>query len=616
METSLSRRSFLKSTGLTAAALAAAPVAGCSSTKEKPNILWITSEDNSPFLGCYGDEFATTPNLDKLASEGILYENAFATVPVCAPARCSIVTGVYPISMGTQHMRSRYPIPESIVPYPTLMRQAGYYCTNNSKTDYNFLGDDKSYWDECSRQAHYKNRPEGKPFFAIFNFTTSHESSVHKSIPTDQLRHDPAEVKLPPYHPDTPEARHDWAQYYDKVEDMDKQVGEVLKELEEAGLAENTIVMYYADHGGVLARSKRFVYDSGLRVPMMARFPKKYQHLATDKPGSRTDRLVTFIDLPPTLLSLAGIKKPDYMQGHAFLGKYIDKPRDYAYSFRGRMDERYDFCRTVRDKKYRYIRNFNPHRIYGQYIEYLWRAPLTRSWEAEWKAGRLNEVQSRFWQAKPAEELYDSVNDPWEVNNLAQDPQYKEVLERMRGACRSWQLEIHDAGFIPESEFVEISKSGTVYDFVRSEKYQLNRIMEVADKATSRNAADLDYLIEKMGDGDKFVRYWAATGCLVLGEAAKPAAGELQKLLKDSYAEVRIAAAEALCNLGQADYGLPVLVKELSNPNSKVALRAANSLQYIGKAARSALPALKAQLENEDNYVVRAVKYTIEQLTS
>jgi N-sulfoglucosamine sulfohydrolase len=615
MKTS-SRRDFLKAVGVTTAASAVPMLSSCAQTKERPNILWITSEDNSPLLGCYGDDFATTPNLDKLASEGILYENAFATVPVCAPARCNILTGVYPISMGTQHMRSRYPIPETILPYPIHLKNSGYYCSNNSKTDYNFLGDDKSYWDDCSRDAHYKNRADGQPFFAIFNFTTSHESSVHKSIPTEELWHDPAKVKLPPYHPDTPDARHDWAQYYDKVEDMDKQVGKALKELEESGVAENTIVMYYADHGGVLARSKRFVYDTGLHVPMMARFPKKFQNLATDKSGSRTDRLVTFVDLPATLLSLVGIKKPDYMQGQAFLGKYEDKARDYAYSFRGRMDERFDFCRTVRDKKFRYIRNYNPHRIWGQYIEYLWRAPLTKSWEAEFKAGRLNEIQGKFWNQKPAEELYNSGNDLWEVNNLADDPKYKDVLQRMQKACKDWQLEIHDAGFLPESEFVEISKIGTTYDFVRSEKYNLEQIIDVANKATSRDEAHLDELVMLMEDNDKFVRFWAVTGCLVLGEKAKPAIPALKKCLKDESPDVRINAAEALCNLGNVDEGLPVLIAELSNENTKAALRAANSLQYIGDAAKPALKALKAQFENSDNYVQRAVKFTAEQLES
>jgi len=216
-----------------------------------PNILWITSEDNSPLLGCYGDEFATTPHLDQLASEGFLYTNAYANAPVCAPARNTIITGVHACSNGNEQMRSTYPKSETVRFYTEFLKSRGYYCTNNSKTDYNTnSADPKLMWDECSRNAHYRNRGKRQPFFAIFNTTTSHESSIHKSIPNEELRHKPVEVTLPPYHPDTPEMRHDWAQYYDKVEDMDGEVGALLKELDELGLAENTIVFYYGDHGG------------------------------------------------------------------------------------------------------------------------------------------------------------------------------------------------------------------------------------------------------------------------------------------------------------------------------------------------------------------------------
>ena len=350
-------------------------------TESKPNILWIVSEDNSPFFGCYGDELATTPTFDKLATEGILYQNAFANAPVCAPARSTIITGMYPPSMGTENMRSIYPTPVSIKFFPQYLREAGYYCTNNSKEDYNMIKPE-GVWDESSTKAHYKNRKEGQPFFAIFNLTVSHESSIHKSIPNDSLRHDPAKVKLPPYHPDTPEMRHDWAQYYDKIEDLDGQVAVLLKELEDAGLADNTIVAYYGDHGGVIARSKRFVYESGTRVPMIWRFPKKYEHLAPGLPGSKTDRLVSFVDLAPTMLSLANISIPGYMQGNAFLGDQQTPPQGYVHLFRGRMDERIDLPRAVRHKQYRYIKNYMPHRIYGQYLEYLWKAPSCRSWRA------------------------------------------------------------------------------------------------------------------------------------------------------------------------------------------------------------------------------------------
>ena len=345
--------------------------------EELPNILWLTSEDNSPLLGCYGDTFATTPNLDRLAGEGFLYTNAYANAPQCAPARNTIITGVYATSNGNQHMRSYYPISGNIKTYPEFLREKGYYCTNNSKTDYNTDGiDPKKIWDECSNKAHYRNRKPGQPFFAVFNATVSHESQLFDSIPDELLRHKPGEVVIPPYHPATPTIKHDWAQYYDKVEDMDTQIGKWLKELEDEGLAENTIVFYYSDHGGVLLRSKRYLYETGTRVAFIVRIPQKFKHLYPEKkPGSKVDRLISFVDLAPTLLSITGIPVPDFMQGNAFLGDQVTEEPEYVYLFRDRAGVRYDQFRGLRSKKFRYIINYMPHRSYGHHSEYVMQAP-------------------------------------------------------------------------------------------------------------------------------------------------------------------------------------------------------------------------------------------------
>jgi arylsulfatase A-like enzyme len=610
-----SRRSFIKQLSIGVSTLSLPTILAKSlpqAEQPKPNILWITSEDNGPFLGCYGDKFAITPNLDKLAAQGILYENAFATAPVCAPARCSIITGVYPPALGTQHMRSYYAVPDKIKYYPEYLRSAGYYCTNNKKTDYNTDRDYQHVWEGCSEKAHYKNRQSDQPFFAIFNITSTHESSIHKT--EKYIRHDPEKITLPPYHPDTPEIRHDWAQYYDKIEDMDKQVGGLLTELEEYNLSQNTIVFYYSDHGGVLARSKRFCYDSGLRVPFIVRFPKKYQHLAPATPGSRLDRIITFTDLAPTLLSLAGIMIPKYMQGKAFLGKHTIQPRKYAFSFRGRMDERYDMSRTIRDKRFRYIRNYNPHLIYGQYLEYLWRAPATQSWERMYNEGGCNEIQSAFWQPKPVEELYDCLNDSWEVNNLAGNPQYRTLLEKMRDALRQYMLEIYDCGFIPEGEMVEISKKQPIYEFVRSAKYDLKRIMDTADIAISHDASFLPVLIKRLYDPDTIIRFWAATGCLILGEKAKTAHEDLRKLLHDKSGDVRAVASEALCQMDLEKEALPILIDLLSHANVKVALRSANALNNIGDKAKPVLGALEQIKNKDDKYIKRAVRYLLNKL--
>lgn len=552
---------------------------------ELPNILWLTSEDNSPFFGCYGDTFATTPNFDKLATEGFIYTHAYANAPVCAPTRNTILTGVYACSGGNEHMRSNYTKSDIVKTYPEYLRQAGYYCSNNVKTDYN-LGkfDDKAIWDDCSNKAHYKNRPVGKPFFAVFNSTITHESSIHKSTPDSLLRHRPENVPLPPYHPATPEMKHDWAQYYDKVEDLDTWVGEKLKELEEAGLSENTIVFYYSDHGGVVARSKRYLYETGTHVPVIVRIPEKYKYLfPAEKPGSKVDRLISWIDLVPTLLSVVGIEIPGYLQGNAFLGKQKTADPEYAFMFRGRMDERYDMSRAVRDKKYRYIRNYMPYRPYGQHLEYLWLAPSIASWEKAYLNGECNEIQSVFWKSKPVEELYDTENDPWEINNLAGNQDYKEVLERMRAANKAWLTKIYDTGFIPEADRVDRVGETPVYDYMRSGKINFREIMEAAEIATLGKVENIETLKTYLQSDESAIRYWGATGLLILGENAKPAIEELKLVLEDKSASVVSVAAEALYYMGESEIAKKALLKVLENPNEMARCFAMNVIDCIGE---------------------------------
>ncbi len=591
---------------------------GCAEKipEELPNILWLTSEDNSPFLGCYGDTFATTPNLDKLASEGFLYTHAYANAPVCAPTRNTILTGVYACSGGNENMRSFYPKSDIVKTYPEYLRQAGYYCTNNVKTDYN-LGnfDDKSIWDDCSNKAHYKNRPQGKPFFAVFNTTISHESSIHKWIPNEQLRHSPDEVPLPPYHPATAEMKHDWAQYYDKVEDMDSWVGEKLKELEEAGLLENTIVFYYGDHGGVVARSKRYVYESGTRVPFIIRIPEKYKYLFPEnKVGSKVDRLISFVDLVPTLLSIAGVQIPEYLQGNAFLGKQKTQDPEYAFMFRGRMDERFDMSRAVRDQRFRYIRNYMPYRIYGQHLEYLWKAPSIGSWEKAFLNGECNETQSAFWKTKPVEELYDTENDPWEVNNLAADLNYVDVLERMRAANKDWVTKIYDAGFIPEADRVDRAGEMPVYDYMRSGKVNIDEIMNAAEIATLGEISNIETLKGFLKSDDSAVRYWGATGLLILDDEAKPAIEELKAATSDESANVVAVAAEALYNLGEKEIAKNALLSVLKNPNEMARCHALNVIDCIGEKSPEMVEGVAEMVKNaeklsREQYDLRGAKW-------
>lgn len=586
---------------------------------ELPNILWLTSEDNCPFLGCYGDEFATTPNLDKLASEGFLYTHAYANAPVCAPARNTIITGIYATSGGNEHMRSNYFKSEIIKTYPEFLREGGYYCTNNVKTDYNTQSiDPQLIWDECSRDAHYKNRNPGQPFFAVFNTTISHESSIHDSIPDEKLRHNPEEVPIPPYHPATQAIKHDWAQYYDKVEDMDAWVGEKLRELEESGLAESTIVFYYGDNGGVLPRSKRYVYETGTRVPLIIRIPEKFKHLfPAKKSGSKINRLVSFVDLAPTLLSIAGINISDYYQGNAFLGSQKTEDPEYAFMFRGRMDERYDMSRAVRDSKYRYIRNYMPHRIYAQHLEYLWRAPSTRSWEQAYLSGNCNETQSVFWNSKPAEELYDTENDPWEVNNLATDPAYADIVNRMRTANREWMTRVKDAGFIPEADRVRRTGEMPVYDYIRTSGFDLETVIKAAETASFGNVENLTLFQSYLKNEESSIRYWGATGLLILGEKAEPAKKELLISLNDSSPDVVSVAAEALYNLGETEAAKAALLEVLENPNEFARCQALNVIDCIEENSPEIIGGVINMIKqhpklNRNSYDLRLAKWLME----
>lgn len=570
---------------------------------DRPNILWIVSEDNTnTFIGCYGNDFATTPNIDKLASEGVRFENAFCTAPISSPSRSTLISGMYPPTTGTDNMRSEYPAPAFLRFFPSYLREAGYYTSNNDKKDYNMV-DQPDAWDESSLKATYKNRKPGQPFFAIFNLMITHESSIFPLKAGADLKHDPAKVKLPAYHPSTPEMRHDWAYYYDNLEVMDSKVGLILKELEDQGLADNTIVFYYSDNGGVLGRSKRFVYENGMHVPLIVRLPPKYAHLFPGyAPGSTTDRLVTFLDFAPTVLSLVGIPIPAYMQGKAFMGNQIRPEQEYVYGFRSRMDERFDLYRTVRDKKFRYIRNYMPHKIYGVYSEYLMQARSLQSWYNEFLQGRTNEVQSRFWQAKPAEELYDISADPDNVNNLAGKSEYRKVLEQMREVNREWIIKSRDIGFIPEAMIYDLLKDSIApYDYIRNSEHDIKKILQVAEAVGSGSTKDKRIIIKGLKSGDPAIRYWAAMGC-----AAHPGLVKDKKmlldLLKGPEPAVRIMAAEAAYTVfGEKELAIEVLRQFIFSENMVAAIQALNVVDLMGEDAAALFPDVRKILDKDPN---------------
>ncbi len=606
-----SRREFCLSSAVAALSPTALSCGSTVSKKERPNILWITSEDNSPLLGCYGDDFADTPNLDRLASEGVLYENAFANAPVCAPARNTLITGMYACSLGTHNMRSANPIPADFKFFTQCLRESGYYCSNRRKEDYNTIKPDGA-WDDSSREATWKNRAPGQPFFSVFNHTVSHESCLHRIEPTV---HDPAKVTLPPYHPDTPEIRRDWAQYYDKVTALDRQVGELLAELDRDGLAEDTIVFYYADHGGVLTRSKRFLYDSGTHVPLIIRFPEKFRHLAPSGPGTKTDRLVSFVDFGPTVLSLAGVDIPANMQGEAFLGAQEKPERDYVGLFRGRMDERIDMMRAVRDRRYKYIRNYYPHRPWGQHLNYLWRMKTTQVWERMYLDGKTAGPQNYFFQQKPAEELYDTLEDPHEVENLARNMDYADKLQEMRAALKDWIFDIRDAGYISEGEMIERSAGEPPYTMTHDpERYDLDTLFDAAEKASNEDPAWADRIIGMLTSGDSGIRYWGMQGCLMHGQDMMAAREAVRTCLNDSCPDVRISAAEWLCSIGEMDPARQVLADLLDHANEWVCLHAANVLDYLGEDAKKYTGLMREHLDDKSGYIQRVMQKALTDL--
>ena len=524
-----------------------------------------------------------------------------------------------PTEWETENMRSVYPIPEEIRFYPAYLKEAGYHTTNNVKKDYNTI-DQPEVWDESSDEAHYRDRAEGQPFFHIRNLTTTHESRLHD--PIDTLIHDPAEAPVPPYHPDNETVRRDWAHYYDQMTLMDEQVGEILEELEESGEAENTIIFYYGDHGGALPGAKRFMNQRGLHVPLIVYFPPKYEHLKPDE--NRTDRLVSFVDFSATLLSLAGVEPPEFMDGEPFLGEYETEPREYIHMYRGRMDERYDLVRAVRDQDFLYIRNYMPQRIYGQYLWYLWRAPTMQVWEEEYLAGNLNEIQSKFFEPKPAEELYLISEDPYSVNNLADDPAYQRDLQRLRQANSKWIREINDLGFIPEGILDDVRGDRPLYDAVREDHIPIEEIIETAEMASRINReSNIEELVIRLDHSDASVRFWAAMGIAISGDSADEYTSELLERRDDPSGAVQVAVAEALLAAGEVSAAIELIEETLGNPDGHVKLRALNLIETLDENLitddiKTTIRTFSEEFENQEaaaaGYVFRASERLVDKL--
>lgn len=430
----------------------------------QPHILWLVAEDLSPILPMYGDSTAETPNLSRLASEGIVFDQFFSPSGVCAPSRAAIATGMYPSRIGAHNMRTLGPpqyMPHGLPSYECLppigtkmhaeyMRELGYYCTNNAKQDYQFRPT-VTAWDESSRQAHWRNRGPNQPFFAVFNFEVTHESRVWAKA-EDSLWLDPnCEVPVPPYLPDTDIARRDIRRVYSNICEMDAQIGAVLDQLEADGLLDSTIIFWYGDHGGPLPRQKRMMYDSGIQTPLIVRFPDGW------RAGTRDGRMTSFLDLLPTIVSLAGTEPPLHIDGQAFYGPFTKaNDREMVFAAADRFDEIVDMQRAVRTTEMKYIRNFHPDLPMYRPVAYREQMPVMQELLRLNQEDMLSADQALWFRTqRPEEELYDLRTDPHELHNLAEDPAYADQLLSLRKACTSWMTEIGDLGKIPEQEYVE-----------------------------------------------------------------------------------------------------------------------------------------------------------------
>ncbi|MBL6685057.1 MAG: sulfatase [Flavobacteriaceae bacterium] len=539
----------------------------------KPNILWIVTEDNSlHYMNLYTKGGAEMPNVSSLASEGIVFNNAFSNAPVCSVARSTIITGVYSPRIGTQYHRrmSLVKLPDDVKPLPVYLKEAGYYTSNNSKEDYNFIKDGE-IWDESSGKASYKNRKKGQPFFHVQNFHNTHEGQLHfdkehleNALKTNNLD----SVKPFPYHPDTPTFRYTQSLYHNHHKDVDKEIGKFIKKLEDENLLDNTIIFYYADHGGVLPRSKGYIYESGLNVPLVVRIPEKFKKLSPFKPGTRTSSFVEFVDLVPTVLSLAGIEIPRSVDGKPFLGKKLKKSKlekqNTTFGYADRFDEKYDLVRSVRVGKYKYIRNYQPFNVDGLYNFYRYKMLAYKEWYKLFQDGKLNEVQSQFFKPRAPEALYNIDEDPHETNNLANDISYNEILLDLRTKLNDHLISINDLSFLPEPYLLENGLNDVV-GYSKKNKDLIKRLIEISDLQLYDYNEISSKIKDALKDNNPWVRYWGLIVSSTFGNQALENKDKINFIFEnDPVNLVRMRAAEfmLLNNFDISDSKINSLLKK------------------------------------------------------
>ncbi len=533
-------------------------LAACNDSQEPlppPNILWITSEDNSKhYMKLFDDNGVETPNIARLSAGGVRFTRAFSNAPVCSVARSTLISGCYAPRVGAQYHRKieKVPMPEGVEMFPAYLRSAGYYTSNNSKEDYNFFKSD-SVWDESSREASWRNRAEGQPFFHVQNFTTTHESRLHftvEQMDTTQTNSSPEDVFVFPNHPQTDLFRYTNAYYRDKIQQMDAQVGVVLDQITEDGLMDETIIFYFGDHGGVLPGSKGYIYESGLHIPLVVYAPEQYREWLGGKAGGENAAFVSFVDFGPSVLNIAGVDVPAGMDGRPFLGPGLDwegvQERNTTFGYADRFDEKYDFVRSVRVDNFKYIRSFQPYNFDGLMNNYRYRQLAYKEWWDLSGEGQLNDIQNAFFGTRPVEMLFDLEADPYETENLAMDEAYAEQLKSLRSTLREQMLSLPDLSLVPEHVLLEEGLEDPVA-FGQQQSTSMKNYLQISELALGPFDAVQEDLRASLSSEDPWERYWGITACTILGEEAASLASDVRGLAEsDPESLNRMRAAEFL----------------------------------------------------------------------
>jgi len=557
---------------------------------ERPNVVWIVSEDNSVhYLEHFFPGGAKAPNIEALARQGLTFNHAFSNGPVCSVARTTLATCCYGPRIGTQFHRKykMAPMPDGLRMFPAYLRDAGYYTTNNSKKDYNAV-EGTGVWDESSGKASWRNRTDkSQPFFHMQSHGQSHESSLHFKQTTyenETTTTDPRSVRLADYFPDTPPFRYTHARYHDRMAVIDGIVGDTVAKLKEDGLLEDTFIFYFGDHGGVMPRSKGYVYESGLHVPLVVRVPENFRHLVDAEAGSRIDGFVSFIDFGPTTLQLAGVEVPEQVDGKPFLGRGVSmaevNARDESFGYADRFDEKYDLIRSLRKGKYHYIRNYQPYLPDGLQNNYRYKMLAYKEWRELFKAGKLSGPQLQFFQSKPVEALFDVEADPHEVNNLAGDPKCADVLATLRLRLQQIVKGLPDLSFYPESYLVVNAMENPV-EFGQSHKAEIAKLVDTAGLALSSFERSKPSIEAALTSDDPMIRYWGTMVCSSFGDEAADLAADVEPLLKDECPIVRARAAEFLGIIGKRN-PQPILTEIVNTTQDPIlATEALNSVVFF-----------------------------------